>query len=100
MEKPQSQQTTGILNANQITAASALTNFNAKNIAFDEDGFTRSCLSNRRQPGSIFIAKWQVKKKVLNREKIDPLQFLSGFSPYPTKRGDRSTMKRRRNSQG
>lgn len=88
MEKTQSQKTTGILDANQITAASALTNFNAKDVTFDEDGFTRSCLSNRRQPCSIFITKWQVKKKVLNRKEINPFEFLSGFRPHPPKRGD------------
>jgi len=48
MEKSEGQNTAGILDVNQVTASGTLTNLDTKDIAFDEQGFTGSRLSNGR----------------------------------------------------
>ena len=93
MEKTQGQQTTGILDANQMAPASALSHLNADDGAFDKDGLSRPRLSNRREPCPIFITQGKMEQEVLNGMEIDPFKFLGGFCPYPSKRGDRLTKK-------
>ena len=92
VEETQSQTTAGILDVDQMVSTSPLPDLYSDNFALDEDGLTRSSLSNRSQLGPIFVAQWQMKKEILNREKIDPFKFLGRLAAHSSKRGDRSTM--------